>query len=123
MLAAKRMRAMLQHYRLPLLALAVMALALGGDWGFNRPVGGANQGPPPLIVMDDFHDLELGLVVLNSYGPSRYCRRFTCVEWGGHAICTLPISGYAVVVLLVSALALSAWTACKLVRRYENQTG
>jgi len=103
------------------MALLAMGLAIEADKVFNQPVGGGKPGPGPLVVMDDFHDLEMGLVFLKCYGPSRFGGRFTCVQWGKHTICTLPISGYTAIVLLAGTLTLLGSATLNFVLRHENR--
>jgi hypothetical protein len=100
------MRASIRKLIIPLVGVNLIAFAAGLECLFNRPVDGGNPGPAPMIVMDDFHDLQVGLVLFQGYGPSRYSRGFTKLGFEGHTLWTVPLSGYTVVLLVVGTATL-----------------
>jgi hypothetical protein len=99
-------RATISKLIIPLVGVNLIAAAVGFEALLHRPVNGGNPGPAPLIVMDDFHDLQVGLVLFQGYGPSRYSGGFTRLGFEGHTLWTVPLSGYTVLLLFVGTVTL-----------------
>jgi len=89
-----------------LIGLSLIGAAVVFEKCCNGPIGGGIR-EPPWVVVEDVHGLQLDLVVLEGYRPSRRSGGFTCIGLEGRRpLCTLPFNGYTVVLFLLGALTL-----------------
>ncbi len=106
----------------PLVGSACISMAVAFECLLNRPSMFVRYETPPLIVMDDWHGLQVGLVLFQGYGPSRYSPGYTDLGFEGHTLCTVPCGGFTVLFFLVGTVTFAVGILWKFLR-HEKVSG
>ena len=116
------MKARLRQWLVPIIGSTFISMAVAFEWLFNGPSIFVRYEASPLVVMDDFHGLQVGLVLFQGYGPSRYSGGYTDLGFEGHTLCTVPFSGFTVLFFLAGTITLVVGILWKFLR-HEKVSG